>query len=475
MRFFNLVDLIYGPLVLIFIIVLTRSKKYSLVKKFPEYKYYTKGMYVKLAGGLALCMIYTMYYGGGDTIGYFQDSMIMVRLLFKNPSGFFSVMINGLDMESYWAYFDYNIGYPMYYRDPMTFMVVRFTTVLTLLAAGSYVVTTLLFAWFSYGGVWRLYKVFVAEFPDLKKEMAIAVLFIPSVFFWSSGVLKDTITMSAIGYYTYAFYQIFIVRDKIIGNLFTMFLSVFLIMSIKPYIAFALLPGSLIWLVNKFIFSLKNQVVKNMIGPFMLIIAIGGGYLILNSLKGLLGIYSVDQVLERAVISNQDLKADYYGGNSFDIGDFDPTVSSMLSKAPAAINAAIFRPYLWESRNIVMLVSGLESMMLLFLTFRFFIQVRILGFLKYLTRSHLLAFSLIFSLFFAFSVGISTSNFGSLVRYRIPVLPFYVASLFIMQYYYKRDRKSDSLSEQEELEYKFGKTSDQVNPDDNSLTIFEAK
>lgn len=49
----------------------------------------------------------------------------------------------------------------------------------------------------------------------------------------------------------------------------------------------------------------------------------------------------MDKVLERAVITYKDLKADYYGGNSFDIGEFDATIPSMLSKAPAAINTAL--------------------------------------------------------------------------------------------------------------------------------------
>jgi hypothetical protein len=41
-------------------------------------------------------------------------------------------------------------------------------------------------------------------------------------------------------------------------------------------------------------------------------------------------------------------------------------------------------------------------------------------------------FCLIFSLIFAFAVGISSYNFGALSRYKIPCLPFYAAFLFIL-------------------------------------------
>ena len=63
------------------------------------------------------------------------------------------------------------------------------------------------------------------------------------------------------------------------------------------------------------------------------------------------------------------------------------------------------------------------------------------GIFKYLFTHHLLTFSLFFSLFFAFSVGLSTSNFGSLVRYKIPSIPYFVASMYIIQYLKLRELK----------------------------------
>jgi hypothetical protein len=45
-------------------------------------------------------------------------------------------------------------------------------------------------------------------------------------------------------------------------------------------------------------------------------------------------------------------------------------------------------------------------------------------------------------LFFAFAVGLSTSNFGSLVRYKIPAIPFFVASLMITNFYYLEKRRA---------------------------------
>ena len=216
---------------------------------------------------------------------------------------------------------------------------------------------------------------------------------------------------------------------------------------IKPYIVLALLPGSIIWLVNVKVGSIQNSVIRFLFGPAMFAIAVAGGYLLLASMSDVLGLYSVDKVLERAVITNMDLKSDYYRGNSFDIGDYDPTISSMLSKAPVAINVALFRPYIWEANNIVMIMSGIECFFILLLALKVLWRVKIFGLIPMLGKNHLLTFALVFSIFFAFSVGISTSNFGSMVRYRIPVYPFFIASLYIINYYYLLNKNKSNYIE----------------------------
>lgn len=443
MEFYSIIDFIYAPVLLFLIVVIARVRKYKLLETRPEYLYFTKGLYVKLFGGIFFVIIYTLYYGGGDTVNYFHDSVCMMRLMFKDFAAFYDIMTTGMNYSKI-HYFNDQTGYLIYAKDDApTFFVVKVTLPFAILAGGSIMTTTILFATASYAGIWKLYRLFIMEFPDLKKQLAIAILFIPSVFFWGSGIMKDTITLSCIGYFSYSFYMIFIKKQKVFSNVVALVISVYLILSIKPYIIFALLPGSFIWLVSNYVSGINNKVIKTLIGPFMLVVAATGGYLMLLSMENVLGLYSVDKVLERAVVTNQDLKADYYGGNSFDIGDFEPTVPSMLAKAPAAINVSLFRPYLWEARNPVMVLSGLEGLLILLLTLRVLIKVRLFGAFTMLSKNHLLIFSIIFSLFFAFSVGISTSNFGSLVRYRIPSLPFFIASMYIIEYLYSRKKTSD--------------------------------
>ena len=402
----------------------------------PEYKYFVNGLILRIVGAISLGLVYFFYYGGGDTINYHQTANAYAKLIFVDTDAFFNGWFGG-ETNQYFSFNEFT-GYPVYRKtDHHSFFVVRLLIPIVSLGFYSYFASAVLTALVTYGGLWKLYQTFLQEFPQLKRELAIACLFLPSCVFWGSGLMKDSFTLSAVGWFTYSFYHLFIKKER---NLkFVLFLSIssFIILAIKPYIFFAILPGSILWLSNNFIKKIDNRILRSLAAPVLL----GGagiiGFIALDQMGDSLGAYKVDKVLDRAVVVQQDMKADYYGGKSFDIGDFDGSTSGVVNKAPVAIFAGLFRPGLWDVRNAVMLVSSLENTYLLLMTFFLLFKLKFFGFFKYINKNPLLLFSILFSLFFAFSVGLTVANFGSLVRLRIPELPFFVASIFIIKHYYE--------------------------------------
>jgi hypothetical protein len=127
------------------------------------------------------------------------------------------------------------------------------------------------------------------------------------------------------------------------------------------------------------------------------------------------------------------LKQAYYQGNSFDLGDYEPTLGGMISKFPIATVTGLFRPYLWEARNIVMFFSGIENFLILLFTIWVLLRNPIFSF-GYLFSNPMVLFCLVFAICFAFSVAISTSNFGALVRLRVPMMPFFLSGLMLIEY-----------------------------------------
>lgn len=445
MDYYSIVDVLLTPVFLFLIYSISRVIQQNKIEELPEYQFYLKALTIKIIGALSLCMIYTFYYTGGDTTQYFTDAISVNKLLFMNPQAGIDVIFHGLTVNKL-SYFNSEIGYPVYFRDPSTSFVVQVVSVLSIFGLRSFLPTTILLAWISFSGMWNLYRVFLTEFPKLSKELTIAMFYIPSVIIWGSGILKDTFTLSAIGYFTYAFYQGFILRKSMIRNLIVIFISSYVIITVKSYIFIALLPGAMIWLVSNMIGRLKGVILKAAITPIFLFFTIAGAILIINNLGDSLGKFSSDKLLNVAVVTQRDLKSDYYKGNAFNIGDFDSDISSILAVSPKALMAGLFRPYLWEANNVLMIASGVENFWFLYMTILILYKTKIVGVFKFFFRHHLLTFCLVFSLFFAFSVGLSTSNFGSLVRYKIPSEPFYMASLIIINSFLKEDKEKELAS-----------------------------
>ena len=416
------------------------------LKDHEEYIYFTPGLIAKIFGGLLITFIYLFYYRGGDTLTYFRSAKTLSNLFVKSPVTYFSILSGHLTPEN-WSYFDANTGYPMYYRDHWAFAVVRITSIFLFFSAKSLLGTVVLLSTVSYIGIWKLFRFIYKEFPQLKNQIAIAILFFPSVIFWGSGILKDTYTLAASAFSFMALYSIIVYKKKIWLNLFILFIAAYIILSMKPYIFFVQFAVFIIVFVYIQIKKVKTVFLRFIVFPFVTIGIFVIGIIAFSSLSEISGQFysSFNDVLTAASVKQNDLTQAYYGGNSFNIGYFKPTLQGVLSKFFPAVNAGIFRPYLWESNNIVMLISGVETFILLLFSFWVFINLlRILLFRGFRWIIHfffshpLVVYSFFFSIFFAFLVGLTTANFGALVRYKIPFLPYFLLLLFILNYYIKK-------------------------------------
>ncbi len=427
---------IYIAIIFFFAYRFGKGKRLQL----PGHGYFIWGLAAKIFGAIAFVLIYIYYYKGGDTISYYQSSMAFANLFERSPSDFFHVLFSEASMENR-SYFDINTGYPLGYMyfDTKTFTVIRLVSPILILSFKSYLLSTVVLSSLSYYGIWKLYTMLVEYFPKVYKQLALTVIFMPSMIFWGSGLLKDTFTLSATCLLVYSINELMIKRRFTPGKIFGFLIGLYVLISIKPYIFMVLLPCALLWIAYTFI-KQTNFWMNYVVVPLVTLLVVGGSLLILNSLGNTLSKFALDQALETVVVTQQDLKSDYYGGNSFDIGDFDASIGGVASKFPIATASGLYRPGVWESRSVVMMLSGLENLFLLILTAWVLVKVR-WKLLKLMFTERVVFFMLIFAVLFAFVIGISTSNFGALVRFKIPLLPFFPSALFILLHLHKQQSK----------------------------------
>lgn len=450
----DIFDFILTPLYVLVILLMALNYQKKKEVENPEYRYFTSGLLAKIIGGLAFLLIYIYYYSSsdGDTVMYYNTSSTLLNLVGHNFTVFSSIMLGNATPENH-SFFNNETGFPYYYFDSNSLAVARFTVPFVFLGARSFMATTVLIATLTYFGIWRLFLLFAEQNKEIVKQIAFAILFLPSVFFWGSGILKDSYTLSAVCWLMVSVYYVIIKKKKIAFHVITFMISVFVLITIKPYIFFAAFGGIIIMIVHYFIRDIKNKVLKYTVLPILIVaLFFGGIYIMLNIGSQIGGWYSsVDKIVEKAYITQLDLKQEYYGGNSFDIGSFDPSIGGILSKAQPAITAGLFRPFVWESyKNPVMFISGLENFVYLFL----FLYVVLLSFmaisnigisqmLKTAFDNSLVVFALVFSLMFAFMVGLTTANFGALVRYKIPLIPFFLSALFVIISRFNKQREKN--------------------------------
>lgn len=410
------------------------------VKQEPEYRFFLWGLYAKLIGGISFGLIYFYHYHGGDTIGYFYSALPFSKLFKTNPTAFFQVIFSDNTIENL-QYFTRETGYPYayLYYDDRSYMLLRLIAPISIISFDSYLITTVTVASISYIGVWRCYQTFLRYFPKLQTELAIAFLFMPSCIFWGSSILKDTFSFAAVCWYLHCFDNIVFRKRDRFSSFIALAVSVWLILALKPYIFMAIFPISLLWMSYNRLARFRNALVKYILLPAVMVVLFGLSFYVISSLGGQLGKFSLENALGTITTIQDDMKrSEQYGNNYFDIGELEADWASVLSKFPVAVNATLFRPYIWECNNLVMVLAGLENLFILGLTLTVLFRARILGVVPLITRNPVVLLCMAFSLVYGFLTGISTPNFGALVRFKIPLLPLFVGGLYIMRHLMER-------------------------------------
>lgn len=394
-------------------------------------RYFLPALIARMFGAVMLGVIYQFYYNGGDTFNYFtHGSRWIWEAFLDSPALGIQLLFDpGVTKTAQTFIYTQHIWY---YGDPASFFVVRLAALVDLFTFHTYSASALFFAAFSFSGSWAMYSVVQTKYPQATRWLAYGLLFFPSVVFWGSGILKDTITLGALGWMTWALIRWIDLRKRSWREPVMFLLGFWLIYTIKIYIVICFVPMVAVWLFFKNVKAIRSVVVRVLVVPVLLIFFGLIGFLALRQVSADNAKYSLENIAEQARITAYDIRygwgARTGGDGGYDIGIPDGTVQGMVMLAPAAISVSLFRPYVWEVKNPLMALAALESLLVLWLTVWF---LGIKGGWKRVAQDPFLIFCLAFALLFAFAVGVSTANFGTLMRYKIPLVPFFMILLVV--------------------------------------------
>ena len=234
--------------ILFFAVIYIFAFHYKKIKiaKNPEYKYFILGLTAKVVGGFMFALLTVYYYKGGDSLSYFKGADDISKILINNPlrgielffTNYSNLNLSGDNLSDFTV--DFINGKDVW-------LLVKLTAIINVLSLYSYGSTTILFSAISFVGLWMAYSNLCKIYPNYSKHLLISFFMIPSIIFWGSGVLKDTVTLSCMGWLIYAFSNIFIFKKKVFFSVLITIISSYLIIVLKPYILYILLPCLLIW------------------------------------------------------------------------------------------------------------------------------------------------------------------------------------------------------------------------------------
>jgi hypothetical protein len=380
---------------------------------------------LKIAAGTALWWVYTYHYpdrSTADIFKYFDDGLVMYSALPSHPEDFFHMICGiGNDTQYFTDHYygvmnnwhrRYDTGY---YNDAHT--MIRFNALVRVFSFGVYHVHTVFASFLGLVGSIALYKTFIGFVPKLAKGLAAGIFLWPSVLFWTSAPLKESLLFLGLGLFLLQVFRAMAGPLPWSGWGF-MVLGLLIQLSLKSYVLACMVPGLIaLWWCRrapagkawpKFAFTHAIAL--------LLVLALP---------------WAVPQADAVALIHQKQhdmlgLAAATHPASQIPMPPLEPGLEGLLLEAPRALYLTFVSPFTQWDRSALGLVTALENALLLLLLPLTLLVAR--------QRIHwpLLLYCLAFCLLLALLIGWTTPVVGALVRYRVPMLPFWsLAALLI--------------------------------------------
>lgn len=422
----SVLDWALVPFYLLVILVVAFFVKQKYQEQLPQqYKYFFPALLAKIGGGVFFAVIYSYYYTGGDTESYFKGANDMFDLFLSDFSSFFTAFTSSSESLKI---NHINIARQITFASSEEeFFTVKIFFLFNLFSFKLYLPLIILVNAVAFIGFWKFFIALSKRYSEGIKLLAFGVLFIPTVLFWGSGILKDTIVMFAFLFLLYFFIK-FVQKGFSVTKLVLILFFSAITFFTKSYVFIALIPCLFIASYSALMKRVKGFV-KYLVAPILITIILISGYYVIFEISQSTSKYNLESI-ENTTKGFHSWHTSQ-GGSSYSLGDVDYSPTGVLSKFPAAVNVTYFRPYVWETSSAFVLFSALESLVILGLTLYIIFKMR----LKFLTSTFndpILTLFFTYSIILGFIVGFTSYNFGALARYKMPCLVTYLCLLLVL-------------------------------------------
>lgn len=396
------------------------------------------GLLAHVVGVFVQAVIVQEVYGGGDMDGYYRSGVELANGLRVDFEFFFPEL-----MKVFFHAEETNLPFLIFGGSGPTASMTAVSAVLFYATGDSLFASSMVVGLLAYFGKVAIFTA-ISEGASIdgRRRMLMACLLVPSVVFWSSMLAKESLV---IGFFGLA---VLTLRPVVAGALnparfFGAAVLLTPVALIKPYI---LLPFTLAFAVWLYFDRAGRRGQTITIRPAYAFLSVALTTVVFIAVGKVAPRVSVEN-LARSTAASQAAGADVEGGSNYQLREVAPaeeqSFTSQLALAPLALPTALFRPFLFESKNAMMFLNALETTALLLLTLRLLARGGLARVRRVIMGNSTLMFCLVFTVLMGTAVGLGSTNLGSLSRYRMPFMPFFVALLLVLDAAFQPREGSD--------------------------------
>jgi hypothetical protein len=367
---------------------------------------------------MILGILYFNYYKAGDTITYFNIFESLSKLCSSDIKSymkliFFAKIPSGLESEFQIA------------NQPRAFTFVRIVSPFCVLSGNNYWILSIYLSLFSFAGLWVLSNTLLRFYKLKPLAVMISFFIFPSVVFWSAGIMKESLIIGTMCIIISLVLNLVHKKNRltiIVISLLTAFSLVLLY--IKFYYFAALFAVLIPYSIIKY-FSIKGnknifQISKSFRIIFLFLFIISMSFLVSLAHERL----HIDTLAETLFLNYTRTIEKSNGNNMYIFEALTSSGKSFLPHTFQALSYGLFGPFLWQCKNLLSLFSGIEDTILLV----FFITFLLSNLKKEkINKTDIEEVSvIIYVSILAITMAFASPNWGSLVRYKVGYLPFFL-------------------------------------------------
>ncbi len=356
-----------------------------------------------------------IYYAGTaqmvDTWNYHYQSIDEYNLLGTNPTEYFTNLFQNNYEKGYLDFFG---SKDSYWNDLKANFFTKLLSVFNIFSFGYYYVNVIFYNFLAFFGPIAFYRIMRDLYPQRKLTVLIGSFFIPSFFYWSSGLHKEGLLFMSIGLIAYVIYFGHKRKNYNYKSYLLLFISFLFLFILRSFVFAILIPAVIAWLLANRVKWKPAYVFGGIYGTFLLL------FFTTRYIHPELD-------FPTAVVKKQQAFIQNVGKTTIPADNLEPTVLSFIKSIPQAVSFSSLRPYPSDIIHLLSLVAAAEILLIIFLLLVFIFFKRPEPFFS----SAAIYFFVFFSVSMLLAIGFSVNNLGAICRYRSIIFPLILTPVIV--------------------------------------------